>query len=292
MAACASLSEEDIERILHTFVYDTLSGVLSFVVPGSGCDLLAPGTDDHLDDVTTHNRVRALELALDGEPPYETERLRSMVRSLADALADAPLSILDESSASSAVALQDALGCVLDQGGISPAPATGELAAPLGPSHALLVSLQLNLLSTVVDPALARPDTLADGCTTTPFARLSFDDKRRVFELLEGPDPEILNVAAEGQPAAVQEALSSALPQLAQKLLYLGAFFTYSELAALDLTRLLTTGKAEIDFEHVPGWEASGYQEFERDGAIVYDTVHGWADFRGYYEDRTEAGDA
>ncbi|WP_166351330.1 hypothetical protein [Phytoactinopolyspora limicola] len=133
----------------------------------------------------------------------------------------------------------------------------------------LVVGLLLNLLATQVNPLSIT------GSLLSPFARLSIDEKCRAFELLEGPNADLLAVLDSNLPEPLTSSLSGLLQFLAGALLEFSAFGAHNEFAVFDPdTKELTARPV--------GWELAGYQP---DGV-----VDGWDDFIGYYEDRTEVG--
>jgi hypothetical protein len=133
----------------------------------------------------------------------------------------------------------------------------------------LVVALLLNLLATQVNP-------LADtGSLLSPFARLSLDEKCRAFELLEGPDADLVAMLDTNLPEPLTSSLSGLMQFLAGALLEFSAFGAHNEFAVFDRETKELTGRPV-------GWELSGYQP---DGV-----VDGWDEFKGYYQDRTEVG--
>ncbi|MBB5789686.1 hypothetical protein [Jiangella mangrovi] len=131
----------------------------------------------------------------------------------------------------------------------------------------LVVALLLNVVATQVNPLAL------NGPFLSPFARLTLDEKCRAFELLEGPDADLVALLDSGLPEPLRSSISGLLRFLAGALLEFSAFGSYNEWGVYDgASRRLT--------ERPVGWELSGYQP---DGV-----VDGWDDFLGYYEGRTE----
>lgn len=131
----------------------------------------------------------------------------------------------------------------------------------------LVVALLLNVVATQVNPLAL------NGPFLSPFARLTLDEKCRAFELLEGPDADLVALLDSGLPEPLRSSISGLLRFLAGALLEFSAFGSYNEWGVYDGTRRTVT-------QRPVGWELSGYQP---DGV-----VDGWDDFLGYYEDRTE----
>jgi hypothetical protein len=141
---------------------------------------------------------------------------------------------------------------------------------PLAP----LIAGVLNLLAVEVDPASAA------GPFLTPFARLSFANKARVWEEFEVNLPQLFTF---GAPGSLLPTLSLLLPLLGTlgsllrfasgALLELAAFGSYTEHAVFDSSTGELTGRPV-------GWDRAACQP---DGP-----VEGWDEFC-YYQDRTQA---
>src|SRR5436309_3132014 len=94
---------------------------------------------------------------------------------------------------------------------------TGSLGAaatvPIYPSNAsaavplsLLIALMLNFLATEVNPA-----SIAGPIATSPFANLSFNDKAKAFEALEGANSNLLATLDANAPEPMKASLSGLL---------------------------------------------------------------------------------
>lgn len=130
---------------------------------------------------------------------------------------------------------------------------------PLSPVVALLLNLEA---------VRADPRSLS-GPFLSPFARLSFAGKAEVFELLEGPDPTLVEVLDRGLPEPLKRSASGLLRFLAGALLELSALGGYSEWAVFDpATRKVRSRPV--------GWQVSGYTP----------SIDGWPEYRGYYQGR------
>lgn len=157
---------------------------------------------------------------------------------------------------SEAATLDDALGLLLE----------GDATVPLS----FAVAGLLNLLATQVNPAAV------SGAFLSPFARLSYLEKARVFELLEGPDADLVALLDAEFPPPLQDSVSGLLRFVAGALLEFATFGGYNEHAVFDLATKHLVGRPI-------GWELSGYQP--------HGPVEGWDEFIGYYQDRTEVRD-
>jgi hypothetical protein len=131
----------------------------------------------------------------------------------------------------------------LDAGILEPLIASLNQSQPSPPGQppaAASIAEALNGIAQRVNPQ-------ASGPFSSPFARLSFAEKMRVFQAIEGD--------------AETQALAALLP--------LTAFLVYSEAAVFDRDRHILRGWPL-------GWRLSGYEG----------VADGRADFKGYHEDR------
>ncbi|MFD0855400.1 hypothetical protein ACFQ07_24375, partial [Actinomadura adrarensis] len=126
-------------------------------------------------------------------------------------------------------------------------------------------ALLLNLEAVRVDPR-----TLA-GPFLSPFCRLPYAGKARVFELLETSDPDLIALLDEHLPEPYHRSVSGLLRFLANGLLILSGLGGYSEWGVFDPENKRLRARPA-------GWRASGYTP----------SVDGWDEFKGYYQGRTE----
>ncbi|WP_233359083.1 hypothetical protein [Thermomonospora amylolytica] len=132
---------------------------------------------------------------------------------------------------------------------------------PLAP----VVALLLNLEAVRVAPlAVAGP-------FLSPFARLRYARKARVFELLEGPDPTLVSLFDRHLPEPLKGSVSGLLKFLAGALLELTALGAYSEWAVFDPDTRRLRGRPV-------GWQVSGYTP----------SIDGWDEHKGYYQGRKQ----
>jgi hypothetical protein len=122
----------------------------------------------------------------------------------------------------------------------------GQPSPPNGPPNSVAAAGLLNQIAAKVNPAVA-------GSPGSAFARLSFDDKVKVFAFLE-TDPSMAQFSA-----------------LTGLLFLVPASLAYSEYGVFDFADRCLTGWPV-------GWTISEY-----DGLS-----DGWDDFKGYFEDRRE----
>jgi hypothetical protein len=133
----------------------------------------------------------------------------------------------------------------------------------------LLLSLLLNALALSVRPSSAV------GLLPSPFARLSWRDKAKVFELLETPGSSAAGMVSQKLEQPLTRTLIGYVQLIGLGLLAFAGSGAYSEWAVLDpATRTLRSRPV--------GWRIANY-------AGVSD---GWDDLKGYYQNRKEAVDA
>ncbi|WP_018654903.1 hypothetical protein [Actinomadura flavalba] len=222
---------------LTLWTLDTMSGLAAFVMPGPDAYSRAQGTPRR-------------------EPGGIEARTPEF---LVDAL-DRYLPVPDLPAASLARGL---LAAVPGDAGAGGTPLLrSDASVPLSPVVALLLNVQALRVA---------PWTVA-GPFRTPFARLSFDRKARVFELLEGADPDLVEILDARLPEPLRRTASGLLRFLGGALLELTALGGYSEWAVWDRDARELRGTPV-------GWRVSGYTP----------AAEGRPEFRGYYQGRREA---
>jgi hypothetical protein len=250
--------------LLDALTQDTLSGVAVFVVPGPDAYSRAQGTPRTEPGAIEARAPAFLADALNNFLPFPDLLGRPLAQALAgdlrrtlpplDPLGRLPL--VDELLRLPQQEVDDLDRLLL---GVL----QRDEAVPLAPVVALLVNLvavQVNPLA-VVGPFLS------------PFARLPFADKARVFKLLEGADADLVRVLDGALPEPLRGSGSGLLKFVGGAVLEFAAFGAFCEWAVLDPeTRELRARPV--------GWRLTGYQP---DGP-----VEGWDDFKGYYQDRKE----
>ncbi|WP_053203034.1 hypothetical protein [Jiangella muralis] len=242
--------------VLAELSRDTLRGLVVMVCPGPDAYSRAQGTPRAEAGALEARGDDFMIAALDGFVPFPDQLATPLAAALATAVDD--------------------IGLPLPTGLLAPLfPPVWTLdrvllellendeALPLS----LVVALLLNVVATQVNPLALTGPFLA------PFARLSLEQKCRAFELLEGPDAELVALLDAGLPEPLRSSISGLLTFLAGALLEFSAFGSYNEWGVYDASARTVT-------ERPVGWQLSGYQP---DGV-----VDGWADFIGYYQDRTE----
>jgi hypothetical protein len=241
---------EKIAAQLNIFARQTMAGVAAFCVPGN--DLYSIGQG-----VTTLAAPGAVAAKADAFLVYMFDNYLPLpgARALATGLG-APfngvvLTLPDGSNESLGSAVTEVVS-TLDS-------------MPLS----LLLVLALNALALFVRPSSAV------GLLPSPFARLSWRDKAKVFELLEAPGDDTLRTISEGIKEPVTRTLIGYLQLAGLGLLAFAGQGAYSEWGVIDpATRTLRAQPV--------GWRLSHY------GGVS----DGWDEFKGYYQGRKEVSHA
>lgn len=232
---------------------DTLRGLVVMVCPGPDAYSRAQGTPRDEPGALEARGDDFMIAALDGFVPFPDQLATPLAAALATAVDDIGLPLPTLPLFPSVWTLDRVLLELLEN----------DETLPLS----LVVALLLNVVATQVNPLAV------NGPFLSPFARLTLAEKAAAFELLEGPDADLLALLDAGLPEPLRSSISGLLRFLAGALLEFSAFGSYNEWGVYD-------GAARGLTERPVGWQLSGYQP---DGV-----VDGWADFIGYYQDRTE----
>lgn len=251
-----SLSElvKRLRPVLAELSRDTFDGLTTFVVPGPDAYSRAQGTPRSEPGALEADATGFIIEALDSFVPFPEELARVLTDAVTTAVSglgiELPRTLLDLLLVPIST-LDDALEKLVRSDG----------AIPLS----LAVAMLLNLVATQANPAAV------EGPFLSPFARLSFDDKARAFELLEGPDPDLVGALDTELPEPLRSSLSGLLRFLSGALLEFSAFGSYNEWAVFDAqTKTLRATPV--------GWTLTGYTG----------PADGRDDLIGYYQDRTE----
>ena len=260
LAGASPLTTTDagaLRPLLADLARDTLTGLAVFVVPGPDPFSRAQGTPRREPGAIEAGTPESLVDLLDRVVPFPDAMARPVAAAFQTALAgtDPEPRELVGLPPETVEQVDAALGELLA------APGEG---VPLS----LAVAMLLNLLATHVD------GRSIEGRFLSPFARLSFASKARVFALLEGPEADLVAALGASLPPDLLGVVIGVLRTFAAPLLELPALCTYSEAHVFDpATRTVTARPV--------GWDLTGY-------AGVRD---GWDEFRGYYQGRREVHD-
>jgi hypothetical protein len=243
-----------VRPLLDELARDTLNGVAVFVVPGPDAYSAAQGTQRAEPGALEARTPDFLIRALDNFVPFPDELAGPITAALATGLADTPIrlpSLLDSLPLQPVRTVDKALSALLQN----------HQAIPLS----MTVALTLNFVATQVDPAAVA------GPFLSPFSRLSFAQKARVFALLEGGDADLVALLDRRLPQPLRQSVSGLLKFVAGSLLEFAAFGSYSEFGVFDAGTRSLTGRPV-------GWGLTGY--------LPNGVVDGWDDFQGYYQNR------
>lgn len=250
---------DQLNPVLHELARDTYNAVATFVMPGPDAYSHAQGTPRTEAGAMEAELPDFLMGALDDFLPFPQEVGRPVVQAVVTGLSDTGIELplgLAHVLPDQVATLDRALRALI----------TTDAALPLSVPIALL----LNLVAAQVNPAAV------EGSFLSPFARLSYEDKTAVFERLEGPLPQLVDLLDARFPEPLKQSVSGLLKFVGGALLEFSAFGGYSEFAVFDAaTKELTAPPV--------GWQLTGYRPPE-----VHD---GWDDFIGYYQDRQEVRD-
>ncbi|WP_344149239.1 hypothetical protein [Kribbella yunnanensis] len=256
--AATSLPGVDLVRpVLAALARDTLNGLTAFALPGpdqysrtQGASSRTPGA---LDAGATDFMINALDNFVPFPDALAQPISAALVTGLADSGVDLPgLDVLPAELRS----LDQAFAAVLQSDETIP------LSFP--------IAGLLNLMATQVNPAAV------NGPHLSPFARLTYAEKARTFELIEKTDSDLVALLDVQFPEPLRASVFGLLKFVGGALIEFATFGAYGEYGVLDRSTK-TLRRRPV------GWTLTGYQP---DGP-----VEGWDDFIGYYQGRKEVHD-
>ncbi|BFM16729.1 hypothetical protein R50073_29120 [Maricurvus nonylphenolicus] len=260
-ADAALLASSDIiEQVLAALTKDTMAGVVSFMVPGNDLHSIGQGefylfqkggmaadTDDFL--------VEGFNQYMEMPESLSADLFTAVTKSYSDAAGPLP-------------AAAAALLAPLEQWVMNRLEAHIEQYLE-DTSHiplAGIFAMLLNVLASTVNP-------WATGVQLSPFARLSWEEKARVFEKFETELPDLLAEIAANLSGEMNDSISGLISFAAGAIMQFAAFGSYSEWQVYD------TESKQLTYRPV-GWDLSNY--------LPHGPVEGWDDFIGYYQGRSE----
>ncbi|TDC28376.1 hypothetical protein [Kribbella albertanoniae] len=246
-----------VRPVLAALARDTLNGLTAFALPGpdqySRTQRASSSTPGALDAGATDFMINALDNFVPFPDALAQPISAALVTGLADSGVNLPgLEVLPAELRS----LDQAFAAVLQS----------DEAIPLSFPIAGL----LNLMATQVNPAAV------NGPHLSPFARLTYAEKARAFELIEKTDSDLVALLDVQFPEPLKASVSGLLKFVGGALIEFATFGAYSEYGVLDRSTK-TLRRRPV------GWTLTGYQP---DGP-----VEGWDDFIGYYQGRKEVHD-
>ncbi|WP_026181007.1 hypothetical protein [Demetria terragena] len=256
-AQSAGLVLDLVKKLLAEIGRDVYKGLAVFVVPGEDAYSRAQGTESTGPGGLDTRTPDFLIESLDNYVPLPDQLATPLAQALATGLGDIGIKIpglpnlplIDLSS------LDKVLKWLL----------RNDETIPLS----TLIALLLNTQAVRVDPSSAV------GVFQSPFSRLSFEKKAQVFELLEGPDSNLVKMIDSKLPEPVRGSVSGLLQFVSGALLEFSAFGTFSEWTTFDADKLGVTSRPV-------GWDLAKYDA---------GSVDGWNELKGYYQDRKKVSD-
>jgi hypothetical protein len=243
--------------VLAQLARDTMNSLAVFALPGPDAYSKAQGTPSPTPGAMEAKAPDFLLDALDNFVPFPDELARPVAAAMATGLAGTGIRLPG-----------------LDLLPVQLGTLDGALRWMLQNDETLPLSLpiasMLNLLATQVNPLSV------NGLFLSPFARLSYADKAKVFELVETTDSDLVALLDVQFPEPLKESVSGLLKFVGGALIEFAHFGAYSEYAVFDARSKKLTARPV-------GWRLTGYQP--------NGTVEGWDDFIGYYQGRTEVHD-
>jgi hypothetical protein len=244
---------------LKMLARDTIAGLVAFEVPGSDKYSQAQGVTSTRPGGIDAKGTDVFLIDLDEFLPVPDTYVHALAASFTTAVSDIPipaslLGPLAQLGEGFAAQMDDALRSLTQS----------DAAVPLS----LLIALMLNFLATEVNPG-----SIAGPIPTSPFANLSFDDKCRAFEALEGADSDLLATLDANAPEPMRASLSGLLKFVGGALQEFGAYLSYGEWGVYD-------PKTKSVSQRPVGWDLSNYMPGRTTPA------DGWDEFIGYFEGR------
>jgi hypothetical protein len=248
---------ELLRPVLAKLARDTMNSLAVFALPGPDAYSRAQGTPSPTPGAMEAKAPDFLLDALDNFVPFPDELARPVGAAMATGLAGTGIKLPGlELLPIQLGTLDGALRWMLQN----------DQTLPLS----LPIASMLNLLATQVNPLSV------NGLFLSPFARLSYADKAKVFELVETTDSDLVELLDVQFPEPLKESVSGLLKFVGGALIEFSTFGAYGESAVYDEVNR-TLRKRPV------GWNHTGYQP---DGP-----VEGWDDFIGYYQGRQEVRD-
>lgn len=248
---------ELLRPLLAELSRDTMNGLTAFVVPGKDAYSRAQGTPRNEPGALEAKATDFMIESLDNFVPFPQQLAQPMAAALTTALSDLGIDLpgpLDDLLPGQVKDLDDALRILLEN----------DATIPLS----LVIALLLNLVATQVNPLSVH------GAFVSPFARLSFKEKAKAFELMERTDADLVALLDTQLPEPLRGSVSGLLKFVAGALIEFAGFGTFTEYAMFDPRTKKLRGTPV-------GWRLSKF-----DGV-----ADGWNELKGYYQGRTKVED-
>jgi hypothetical protein len=244
---------------LKVLARDTIAGVVAFEVPGSDRYSIAQGVTDTRPGGIDARGDELFLIDLDDFLPVPDTYVHALAAGFTTSVSEIPIPLdllgpLAKLGEQFAAQMDDALRSLTQS----------DAAIPLS----LLIALMLNFLATQVNPG-----SIVGPIPTSPFANLSFEDKAKAFEALEGADSDLLQTLDANAPEPLKASLSGLLKFVGGALQEFGAYLSYGEWGVFD-PATKTVSKRPV------GWDLTSYMPGRTTPA------DGWDEFIGYFEGR------
>jgi hypothetical protein len=244
---------------LKILARDTVAGLVAFEVPGSDVYSQAQGVTSTRPGGIDAKAPDVFLIDLDGFLPVPDTYATALAASFTTAVSDIPIPLdllgpLAQLGEKLAPQMDDALRNLIQS----------DTSVPLS----LVIALMLNFLATQVNPS-----SIVGPIPTSPFANLSFNDKAKAFEALEGSDSDLLAALDSNAPEPLKDSLSGLLKFVGGALQEFGTYLSYTEWGVYD-PNSKTVSKRPV------GWDLSNYMPGRTTPA------DGWDEFIGYFEGR------
>jgi hypothetical protein len=243
--------------VLAELARDTLNGLTTFALPGPDAYSRTQGVSSKTPGALEAGATDFMINALDHFVPFPDALAQPISAALVTGLADTGFAVPGlEVLPVQLRSLDRALAAYLQS----------DEAIPLSFPIAGL----LNLMATQVNPLAV------NGTHLSPFARLTYAEKAKAFELIEKTDSDLVELLDVHFPEPLKASVSGLLKFVGGALIEFATFGAYGEFAVYDRASRTLKGRPV-------GWDLTGYQP---DGP-----VEGWDDFIGYYQGRKEVHD-
>jgi hypothetical protein len=244
---------------LKILARDTIAGLVAFEVPGSDKYSQAQGVTSTTPGGIDARGDELFLIDLDDFLPLPDSYVHALAASFTTSVSEIPIPLellgpLAKLGEQYAAQMDDALRSLTQS----------DAAVPLS----LLIALTLNFLATQVNPT-----SIAGPIATSPFANLSFKDKAKALEALEGTDSDLLAALDSNAPEPLKASLSGLLKFVGGALQEFGAYLSYGEWGVYD-------PQTKTISERPVGWDLTSYMPGRTTPA------DGWDEFIGYFQGR------
>lgn len=249
------------EPAIDLLVHDTYAGLAVFAVPGPDRYSRAQGLTSATPGGVEARSPDLIQHTLDFYISWPDAYLHALAAAFREGVSDVPL---PRQLLSAPLLVLEAVGAKMDDA------LKLVLANDMTVPASLPLALLMNFAATQV-----RPSSVI-GPTPSPFANLKWREKALAFQRIEQANAELVALLDKNAPQPLKEGASGLLRFAGGTLLELGGFATYTEWHVFDRSTRRATRRPL-------GWNLSKYMPGRTTPA------DGWAEFRGYYEGRTEA---